>query len=401
MVPIMIKRIYFDKLASEKSEPEVSILLGARQVGKSTLMRQLEQKVIENGEQSAFYDLEQPSSLQRLAGSPDNVIKELCSGARVIFIDEFHYLKNASKIFKAIYDSGKKIKIYASGSSSLEIHRHLQESLAGRFRKTLIFPPTVSEWQQVKDFEANHYLQWGGMPKLIDRQDETIRADALENIVSTYITKDIKGLVQEENIRAFNSLLYLLAQSQGSVVVTANLAKETGLNQSTVSRYLDIMSQTYVLYPVMSYSNNLANELKKSKKFYLFDLGIRNSLLKDFRPAALRPDKGTLFESAVLQQLLPQLKPNMEIRFWRTKKGNEVDFVLVKNRLPVPVEVKSSLSTDKVPRGMRRFLDLYPDAPYGIVFNNQNEGKINCSGRIVYFKKWFESSEVDYLKEIV
>lgn len=396
-----IKRLYFNKLYQEKWDPKVSILLGPRQVGKSTLLRQLEKKIRVENQSCTFYDLEQPSDLLKVSGSEKEVMEEFTSRGSVIFIDEFHYLKNASKIFKAIYDSKKPIKIYASGSSSLEIHKHLKESLAGRYLKTMIFPLTLTEWRQTPRFQDEEFLQWGGLPGLAHEVSKEKRAALLENIVGTYITKDIKGLIQEENIRVFNSLLFFLAQAQGSVVKAASLSKETGLSEATVSRHLEIMAQTYVLHTVMSYSRNLANELKKSKKYYLFDIGIRNLLLKDFNSVQNREDKGTLYESAVLLHLLSQLKPNMEVRFWRTKKGDEIDFILLKNRIPVPIEVKSHLKEASVPKAIHIFLERYPAAPFGIVFNASLEKTVEVSKKPVYFKLWTQVEKWDYLQRVV
>lgn len=398
---MQINRLYFNKLWNEISEPFISILLGARQVGKSTLLRQLEEKAKKSSFTTAFYDLEQPSDLNRLSGTDQEIIRELTSQAQVIFIDEFHYLKNASKIFKAIYDGHKPVKIYASGSSSLEIHKHLKESLAGRFAKTIVYPLSIEEWKQCPNFSNDDYLQWGGMPALIHKPQANDRAALLENIVSSYITKDIKGLIKEENIRSFNSLLYLLAQSQGAVAVVSNLARETGLSESTVARHLEIISQTYVLHVVSSYSGNMANELKKSKKYYLFDIGIRNLLLKDFHAVSQREDKGALYETAVLLHLTAQLKPNMEIRFWRTKKGDEVDFVLLKNRVPIPIEVKSSLARPDAPKGLAGFIKRYPKAPFGVVFNASIEAEIKVEGRPIFFKPWEQAAQVDFLKSVL
>ena len=196
-----ITRLSFNKLWMNFKRPEIDIILGARQVGKSTLLRMLEAKAKEEGYTTVFYDLEQPADLKQLSGSDEHVIPVLANAARVVFIDEFHYLKNASKIFKAIFDLRKKVKIYASGSSSLEIHKHLKESLAGRYIKTMIYPLSIEEWGKLKDFTESDYLQWGGLPGLVHRHTEGERLDLLDNILSTYITKDIKGLIREENIR--------------------------------------------------------------------------------------------------------------------------------------------------------------------------------------------------------
>ncbi len=396
-----IKRCCFDKLWNEISSPEISILLGARQVGKSTLMQQLLSKAKRSGYKTSYYDLEQPSDLNNLAGPQQDVIDKIVKDVQVVFIDEFHYLENASKIFKAIYDRKKSLKIYASGSSSLAIHKHLKESLAGRFKRTIIYPLNLDEWKRVPKSDNDEYLRWGGMPGLIHQPSEDERVDLLENIVSTYITKDIKGLIKEENIRSFNSLLYLLAQAQGSMVVVSNLARKTGLKEITVARHLEIISQTYVMNALPSFSQNLANELKKSKKYYLFDLGIRNMLLKDFRPVDKRNDKGCIYESAIFLHLLQRLKPNMELRFWRTKMGDEVDFVLLKNRVPIPIEVKSNLSSPEVSKGIRKFIGIYNEVPFGIVFNENIRKAVKVDNKPIYFKLWTDVLKLDFMKTIV
>jgi len=319
----------------------------------------------------------------------------------VVFIDEFHYLKNASKIFKSIYDQKAPVKIFASGSSSMEIHKHLKESLAGRFYKTMIFPLTLSEIEQIPQSNVNAYLQWGGLPELAHCDSDRRRSMMLENIVSTYITKDIKSLIKEENIRGFNTMLYLLASNQGSLVVKSEIAKEIGISEPTVLRHLEILSQTYVCHMVNSFSSNLGNELKKSTKCYFFDIGIRNCLVKDFRIPNDRGDKGTLNETFVYLQMYWQLMPNMEIRFWRTKKGEEVDFVLIKNRVPVPIEVKSNLKDCSIPTGVKAFLRAYPKSPFGIVFNETQTGTNEFEGRPVYFQKLEESEKIEYLQTVV
>lgn len=401
MVQIKINRILFNKLYSEISEPHVSILLGARQVGKTTLLRQLENAARSAGRTTAFFNLELSADLERLAGNSRQVLQTLLAAGEVIFIDEFHYLENASKVFKAIYDSGAPVKIYASGSSSIEIHKHLKESLAGRFRKTLVHPLSWPEYQQVSHATWAHYCQWGGMPGLLHVATDDQRAELLDNIVSTYLTKDIKGLIQEENVRAFNSLLYALAQNQGALVVVANLAREVGLTEPTIARHLDIMHHTYVCSAVPSFSRNLANELKKSRKYYLYDLGIRNALLKDFRAPHGRDDGGVLAETFVFLHLMHQLKPNMEIRFWRTKKGDEVDFIILKNRIPYPVEVKLHLADRSVPSGLRRFMTHYKTAPFGMVLNESVTGTVDCAGRPVYFRPLSQAADMECMRNVV
>ena len=401
MVHMQIKRCYFNELYGEIKEPEISILLGARQVGKTTLLEQLHSKATAEGFKTKFFNLESSDDLMELSGDNKGVVRTLMNSGDVVFIDEFHYLKNASKIFKEIYDSKKRVKIYASGSSSLEIHKHLKESLAGRFRTTMIFPLNREELRQSSSGGLDDFLKWGGMPGLLHRTSDEDKMDLLRNIVSTYITKDIKAMIREENVRAFNQMIYLLAQNQGSLAVMANIANETGISQTTVADYLEILSQTYVCHQVHSYSTNLANELKKSRKCFLFDVGIRNSLLKDFRKPGERDDKGVLYETFVFLGMVPQLQPNMEVRFWRTKKGEEVDFVLIKNRVPVPVEVKASTQEIAVPSGMKAFLRAYPKAPFGIVFSGAPKKTIEHEGKPIHFMRWDESEDIEYLRSVL
>lgn len=377
---MLLKRIYFQKLVSELDKPFVSILIGPRQVGKSTLMKQLQGECEKKGKKITYFNLEDPRDLQFFSGSEIDILNKLETNTDVLFIDEFQYLKNATKIFKIIVDASREIKIVASGSSAIEIHKHLKESLAGRFRTTRIFPLTLFETSKK---ELGSYLIFGGMPGLVHEATTHDKLELLNNIVQSYLLKDIKYLIKEENVRAFNHLLYLLAQNQGSVISVAGLAREVGLSEPSIQHYLEIMAQTYVCHPLESYSKNLGNELKKSKKYYLFDLGIRNSLLSDFSDMDQRHDKGVLFESFVMNAIQPQLRTNMEVKFWRTRQGDEVDFILLKNRLPYPIEVKANFNSSYCPKGMSLFLKKYPNSPGGMIITEKPEKSLIVHGREV------------------
>lgn len=376
----MINRFILKRLQQEITRPEINIFLGPRQVGKTTLLRSLEDHCHTLGISTVFFDLEQPQTLAEFNCSDTEIIQKLQSRGKVVFIDEFQYIQNASRIFKAIYDSRSKIKLICSGSSSLEIHKHLKESLAGRRLLFRIYPLQYSEIQASHaDYELSDYLRFGGMPALTHTSDTDRKLLILSELLSAFIQKDIKSLIKEENVRAFNHLLYLLAQNQGSLISMHSLAKEIGMSVKAVDRYLEIMEQTFINYRISSYSTNLGNELRKSCKAYLYDLGIRNIILKDISAPDQRPDSGVLYESFVFAQLRAELKPNMEIKFWRTKDGAEVDFVLVKDRRPVPIEVKSRLRSLEVPSGLKRFLARYPKTPAAYVISLTCSGAI-CSG---------------------
>jgi predicted AAA+ superfamily ATPase len=395
----MIKRNILNKLQQELTQPEILILLGPRQVGKTTLLRMLENYVRQEGLKAVFFDLEQPQVLADFNRSDKEIGQLICQSGEVVFIDEFQYVRNISKILKAIFDSKKKVKIICSGSSSLEIHRHLKESLAGRRFLYRIFPLEYTEIKNNNpDFTFEDYLRFGGMPGLTHTDSPERKQQILNELLGSYILKDVKSLVKEENIRAFNHLLYLLAENQGSTISVHSLSREVGLSSKAINRYLDILEQTYVNYRIYSYSKKLGNELKKSCKTYLYDLGVRNMLLKDFSDIANRPDKGVILESFVFLKLHAMLSPNMEIKFWRTKDGEEVDFIILKDRKPIPIEVKSKITSPEIPSGLKRFLNRYPTVELAYIINEQIEEDTkygDCLIHLLTFEKFSKEFQIN------
>jgi len=396
-----IKRSIFNRLQTQLEDRKVSVLVGPRQVGKTFLLRELQKEATRQGKRCRYFDLEQPDDLLALGQTEKQQFDTLTQSGDVVFVDEFHLLKNISKIFKAIHDSKHKIKIYASGSSALEMHKHLKESMAGRVIFNPIYPLSLDELLQIKNFNNDSAITFGGLPGLLHAKNDEEKISLLQSMVATYIQKDIKSLIKEENIRAFNHLIALLAEHQGSVVVAANLSREIGLSKPTVEKYLEILSQTYVCHALSSFSKNLSNELKKSKKYYLYDLGIRNSVIKDFRIPAKREDSGVLKESFVFLNILQQLKANMEVRFWRTKRGDEIDFILIKNRIPYPVEVKSKIAKPEIPQAIKMFLEHYKNAPGAIVFNDNIQETVLYQDKPVQFLNWDQAVEIVFLKTVI
>lgn len=382
----MIERLISPKLVEELTHPEINILIGPRQVGKTTLLKYLYDFVQKQGKTASYFDLEQPGVLAEFNASDVEIVRKIQDSGDVVFIDEFQYIKNASKILKAVFDSKTKKKIFCSGSSSLEMHHHLKESLAGRRFLFRIYP---LEFSEIKKHFRNHsietYFQYGGMPALTHTASAERKELILSELLSAYILKDIKSLVKEENIRAFNQLLYLLAENQGSLISIHSLANEITMSSKAVNRYLDILEATFVNFRIYSYSSNLGNELKKSCKTYLYDLGMRNAILKDFSSLKERKDKGTLQESYVFLKLNSNLKPNMEIKFWRTKQGDEVDFILVKDRLPIPIEVKSKIQNMEIPKGLKQFLRRYPNVEKAFVINENMNRTIKNKDCLIEF----------------
>lgn len=300
----------------------MSILVGPRQVGKTTLLKEL-RTYFEARSQSVLYlNLENPLDLQKLPPNETDLITWLMD-YQVILIDELYYIKNISRIFKIIVDAGQEtgIKIYASGSSAIDIHKYLEESLAGRRLVTRIFPLVFSEFclafpttENPKTDLFETFLTYGGLPGLLHTEQQH-RSRLLREMLETYIQKDIKAFIKEENIRAYNHLLVLLAQQQGQLISVHGLSKELSIHVATIERYLTLLEQTFVIYRIHSYAQNIANELKKSQKIYFYDSGIRNMILQSFSPALDREDTGAILESFVLTEMRQHAAPKQRFVF--------------------------------------------------------------------------------------
>lgn len=364
-----IQREILDELKSNLDKPEILILIGARQVGKTHLMVQLEKFAKFKKHKIKYYNLEIPQDSRFFSKDIVDLYNEITQDTDLLFIDEFQYFDNASKFFKAIFDDRKlKLKVVASSSSSLEIHKHLKESLAGRKVEKNIYPLTFNEFQQVNN-SFEDYLIYGALPGVYKEITNRAKIDLLNNLLSTYILKDIKSLIKEENIIAFNKLLYLLADSQAQIISISSLARELTVDNKTIDHYLAILEKTFVLYSLNSFSANLSNELKKSKKYFLFDSGIRNAILSDFSVLKNRNDKGSMNETYVHNYIKMKSPKNSELRFWRTKDGEEIDFIYLKNREPYIIEVKSKLKKAETPKAFEKFLRAYPKTQKCFVIN--------------------------------
>lgn len=399
------RRAIYKELLNDADDSRISILVGARQVGKTYLMKKLAGDL----KHDHYFNLEFSDQLRLFNASESEIILLLQNSGSNIFIDEFHYVENISKIFKAIYDQAqwnKKdvLKVYASGSSALEMHKHLKESLAGRFKKTWIKPLSYNEFSSNSEIDTSldEFLLYGALPGTYDLKRNPSHKDRqqyLQEILNSYIQKDVKALVAEENISAFNNLIYILADKQGQIISSSNLANEIRVSAPTVEKYLSILEQTFVLYVLKSFSGNLSNELKKSKKYYFYDLGIRNALLKDFSTLKNRQDKGYIMETFIYHYLLGIAdSSDTEICFWRTSDDMEIDFIWNRNRIPYPIEVKSSLRKPEIFPALIKFLRAYPKAPFAVVLNEKIDEEIWHKDRKIYFISY---KNIDRLEELL
>ena len=385
---MVFKRKIFEDLVNSQKSKKISLIFGPRQVGKTHLMKRLAKQT----KNYKYFNLEFPADSRIFNQDADELFCLLTNSEPYIFIDEFHYVENISQIFKAIYDWGdlhpkKSIKIFASGSSAIEMHKHLKESLAGRFKKFIVRPLSLEEYKSNTKIETslNQYLKFGGLPGTYNASENPSDSDKqeyLQNLVATYIQKDIKSLIIEENISGFNNLIYLLACWQGQIISSTSLARETRVTEKTIERYLDILEQTFTIHKLKSFSKNLSNELKKSKKYFFYDLGIRNSIANDFN---IQKNKGMIWETFTYHHLILFQKANNAIYFWRTSDQTEIDFIWMDGSVPTPIEVKSDLHAPEIPKAFKTFFRAYPSAPMGIVMNEKINTTVDFLGKPVHF----------------
>ncbi len=407
----MIPRDACSELVKQAGNHSVSVLIGSRQVGKSTLMQMVRDEL---GGQSRWYNLENPLHLTLFNDGYTSFMRQ--NRERLVFIDEFQYCGNISSIFKAVYDLNPEIKIYASGSSSLEIQAHLKESLAGRKLERVIFPLTFSEWlvsadsararipvvgEVVRVDEAESYrkhldefIRFGGMPGLIAMDDEVEKRGYLFGIYQTYIARDIKLFLKNESVLSFNKMISWLALHNGGQLNKNALATVAGVSSRQIDRFLEVLQGTFVLSLLPPFFSNKGKELVKTPKYFFYDQGVANAIIQDFRPSALRPDSGALNEQFVFWELRKHIDIRYSLRYWRTQDGKEVDFILEKDRVSLPVEVKSGWKPGKVPSGMMAFFDYYPDPRRGVVLYDGPEETISFKNRIVHFVPLFKACSV-------
>lgn len=385
-----MKRNKHDSIKAHVARKEFTILVGARQVGKSTLLKQIAEELRLEGETAVFLNLERKNILDELDQNPENVFRYIPSeGKRAfVFIDEIQYLKDPSNFLKLLYDEhADKLKIVATGSSAFYIDRNFKDSLAGRkkifelqtldfdeflhfkgrddLKNELVFmkknPSYVSVYSDVLDVLFEEYLIFGGYPAVVLETSTKDKIDKLEEIKYAYIKRDISDSGVQDETR-FYRLMILMASQVGNLVNVNELAKTLSMAVATVDNYLYIMQKCFHVKLVKPFYQNLRKELVKMPKVYFYDLGLRHSFLNNFNSLDLRPDKGQIVENYVFRRLIQDNQPD-QVKFWRTADGNEVDFV-VETELGkgFALEVKYAEQEFKDSK-YKKFQEAYPEFP--------------------------------------
>ena len=394
----LFKREILPSIIKWLPNKEAVVIVGSRQVGKSSLffllIQHLVQKIKINEKDIFYLDLEIRENLEMLNEGVDKLINFIDEQSpqntkKFIFIDEIQYLENPSSLLKILVDHyADKLKVFATGSSALTIKRKFKDSLVGRkitfelyslnFKEYLVFKKEDSlkeilnkvnlflypQAQVLSDIShsriMNYYYEYsvfGGNPAIVLIKEYEKKKKYLEDIYNSYVRKDINVLFSLENLTAFNRLIKLLALNIGNLINIQTISKEIGLARQTIEKYFSILESTYICNFIQPYFTNKRKEIVKMPKVYFYDTGLRNRVINDFRKVDDRVDSGCLMENSVFKNLLGVVENKENIKFWRLKYGVEVDFVIDENEI-LPIEIKVGRA-DRISTGISSFLNNY------------------------------------------
>lgn len=330
----LIQRFVKNSLKNSLIPNKVLILYGARRVGKTALIKNLLEGfsapdyLLLNGEDRDTVRLLENQSIAHY--------KRLLSGKSLLVIDEAQHIKGIGQKLKLMVDEIPGLRILATGSSLFDLSNQLGEPLVGRKYTMHLFPLAQMELQSHEDLlqtttNLEERLIFGSYPELWQLSSLKLKQKYLQELVDSYLLKDILAYEGIRKADKIHDLLRLLAFQLGKEVSTHELANNlTGISRNTIEQYLDLLTKVFVIYPVSTYSNNLRKEVRKSKRWYFYDNGIRNAIIRNFNLMAFRNDVGGLWENYLTAERIKyQHYTEMEVSnyFWRTYDQQELDWV--------------------------------------------------------------------------
>lgn len=329
----MITRQIQADLKADLFQGKAILIFGARQVGKTTLVEQLiqpyqDETLTLNGDESDTREL--------LANITSTQLKRLIGNKKILVLDEAQRIHNIGLTLKLITDQIKTVQVIATGSSSFELANRTSEPLTGRKYEYTLFPLSFTElalhtnWLEEKRL-LNERLIYGYYPEVINSTSTRQAERSLKLLADSYLYKDILALEGVQKPQLLNKLVRALALQLGSEVSFSELARLTGSNHHTIEKYMDILEKAFIIFRLPSYSNNVRTELKKSKKVYFYDNGIRNAVIGNFSPVGSRTDIGALWENFLVSERKKYLAYRQDLTtqsfFWRTKQQQEIDYL--------------------------------------------------------------------------
>jgi uncharacterized protein len=381
---VQIKREIYKTIKAHLSRPEITLLVGPRQVGKTTLITKISEELQENGSKVVFLNLDVENDFALLdtqARLLNHLELEIGTEKGFVFIDEVQRKKDAGRFFKGIYDMNLPYKFILTGSGSVELKEKISESLAGRKQLFEMVPVTFIEFLDYKTdykystkmslFISNkdpriellfeEYLKFGGYPRIILSNTLERKRMEMQEICRSYLEKDLVQLLNIRKTEKFTKLVTVLASQIGNKVNVNELSNTLGLDNDTISNYLWYLEKTYILQICTPYYTNTRSELTKTPLYYFVDSGMRNYALHRFTNFDFTLEGGHMFENFIFNYLKNKyLAISPTINYWRTKDGAEIDFILRTGENVIPIEAKyRGLKKTTLGKSFYSFLSKY------------------------------------------
>lgn len=369
----MIKRIIKDKIVNNLYKNKIIIIYGARQVGKTTLVKEIIKEQEMKKVETVYYNCDEPDIREIFTNKTSTELKLLLKSKKFVVIDEAQRVKNIGITLKLINDNYPEIQIIATGSSSFELSNEIAEPLTGRKREFYLYPFSIEELSQKYnkielDRILEHNMIFGMYPEIINNKKDLL--DNLKSLASSYVYKDVLQYKKIRNSEVLEKLLQALALQVSAEVSYNELAKVVGIDRQTVANYVQILEKAFIIFRVGPFSRNLRNELKKLRKIYFYDNGIRNVIINNLNPINLRQDKGALWENYIISERVKYCNNhfvNVNNYFWRTKQMQEIDYIEEVNGEISAYEFKWKKENFKV---SKVFLEAYPGVEVDLVNRN-------------------------------
>lgn len=364
----MIKRHLEDSIEKWLFRQKVIIVYGARQTGKTTLVKKI---LNQHGDSSGYFDCERLTVRQAFESCEPEKIKKYIGNHKIVVFDEAQQINDIGRVLKVFHDAYPDIQIVATGSSSFELANRTQEFLTGRGLEFILYPFSYSELVDTDgmakvDSRKEFYMLYGTYPEICLSSEEDARI-LLDNLTGKYLYKDI---LEFENIKKPDKLLKLLkllAYQIGNEVSLHELTTALGVNRDTVERYLDLLEKAFVIFRLKAFSKNLRKEINKKEKIFFYDVGIRNSLISRFDDIGMRDDIGGLWENLCIVERKKYLQKTGRVcgqYFWRTHDRKEIDYLEQENGNLHGYEFKYRKKNVKIPK---EFLDVYEGSRVDVV----------------------------------
>ena len=368
----MYKRYLKEKILRKINSGKAIVIVGPRLGGKTTLIKE-----VLGTKNFLFFDGDDTKTRTILNQPNTQEIKQLLGKYEFIFIDEAQRIEGIGLTMKIITDQFKDVQLFTSGSSSFDLSNKINEPLTGRKWEYQLYPIS---WEEFEDHHGYLYaeqqletrLLYGFYPDVLNNPGEEV--SILRNLLNSYLYRDILAQSELRKPEILEKLIQALALQVGSEVNYSELGQTLSVDRNTVERYIEILEKGFVIFKLSSFSRNLRNEIKKNKKIYFYDNGIRNMIIGNFDPLNLRTDKGALWENFLISERIKQNEYKESLArkyFWRTKQKQEVDFVEDIGGRIFGYEFKwSETKTKKLPK---TFTDAYNSENKTITRDNFRE----------------------------